>query len=387
MPLVPRDEIRERLKRLKERMEEAGMDAAFLHYKVDYFYFTGTMQDGVLYVPVDGEPTFFVRRERRRAEREAHITVLPYDLLYQTELKGIKRVGLELDVLPFNEVGKFRKVMGEREVIDLSPIIKELRRRKSAYEIGMIRKAASIANKVYERAKEEIREGMREIELGAILFSYALSLGHEGILRFRALNYEPYSWHILSGKTGSIVGYADSPMGGFGLSPAFPAGASRKRIKKGEPILIDFGICYNGYHVDSTRMFAISSVPDLFLKAYSVTKEIEERVLEALSSGQAGSEAFRLSLKIAEKRGFAAYFLGYGEHKVRFIGHGIGLELSELPFVAANSSYGVEEGEVVAIEPKMVFPRLGACGIEDTVLLGKGSVQVLTDMDSSFVII
>lgn len=387
MSLVPKHEVAQRLRRLKESMEKASIDAAFLHYKVDYFYFSGTMQDGVLFVPLNGEPIFFVKREWQRAEREAGTRVAPYTSIYDLDLRTAGKIGLELDVLPFNDVSRFRKVTGERKIVDISPAVREIRRKKSAYEVKMIEKAASLAKKVYEKAKEEIREGMREIELGGILFSYALSLGHEGILRFRSLNYEPYSWHILSGKTGSIVGYADSPMGGFGLSPTFPVGASKKRIKRGEPILIDFGICYHGYHVDSTRMFALCSVPETFLRAYEVAKEIEERVLEALAGGKSCSQAFRLSVEIAERRGFYPYYLGHGAHKVRFVGHGIGLELSELPFVAESSHYGVEEGEVLAIEPKMVFPKTGACGIEDTVLMGRQDFRFLTDMDRSFSIL
>ena len=113
---------------------------------------------------------------------------------------------------------------------------------------------------------EVLREGMREIELGGMLEAYAKPLGHEGLLRMRSLNYEPYTWHILSGRTGSIVSQSDSPMGGLGLSPAFPVGASMKKMRKGEPILIDFGINYHGYHMDLTRMYAIGHMPEPFVR-------------------------------------------------------------------------------------------------------------------------
>ncbi len=390
MLYVSREEISGRIARLKRLMEKASIEGAFFQYKIDFYYLSGTMQDAVLFVPIDDEPILFVKRELSRARKES-----PLDRVVSIRsnkdmagyLRPMKRVGLQLDVIPYNDVVKFRELLGTADVLDVSPLVKELRKRKSPFEISLMEKAGAISRKVYGQVPHLLREGMSEIELAGLMEAYAKPLGHEGLLRARSLNWEAYTWHILSGRTGSIVSQSDSPMGGLGLSPAFPVGASLKKIKKNEPILIDFGICYHGYQVDETRMFAIGSMPDLFVKAYEACKEILYRVLDKAVTGATSRELFQYSLELADGMGYADYYLGYKKHQVRFLAHGIGIEIAEFPYIAASHTYPIEEGSVIAIEPKMVFPGKGACGLENTVLIEKGTYRVLTDMPEEIIII
>ncbi len=390
MKYAPRDEIETRISKVKAKMEKASLDGAFFHYKIDYYYLSGTMQDSLLFLPLNDDPILFVKRELSRARRESPIKqMVPYRSLKDifTHIKPMKRVGLQLDVMPYNDVIRFKEFLGNAEILDVSPITKETRKVKSPFEIGLMEKAAEISKKVYEKIPELLKEGMTEIELGGIMEAFAKTLGHEGLLRVRSLNYEAYTWHILSGRTGSIVSQSDSPMGGLGLSPAFPVGASMKKIRRNEPILVDFGISYHGYHMDQTRMYAIGSLPDLFVGAYETCREIHYRVLDKVVEGTISKELFELSKKLAEKMGYGEYYLGYGHHKVRFLAHGIGIELAELPYIAATHDYPINEGAVFAIEPKMVFPKKGSCGIENTVIFEKGGYRILTDTDERIIII
>jgi Xaa-Pro aminopeptidase len=390
MKYVPRNEIETRISKVKILMEKASLEGAFFHYKVDYYYLAGTMQDSLLFIPIDEEPILFVKRELTRARRESPIRrIIPFRSVKEifAHIQPMKRVGLQLDVIPYNDVIKFKEFLGNAEMIDVSPLTKEVRKVKSSYEIGIIEKAADIAKKVYEKVPELLRENMTEIELGGLMEAYAKTLGHEGLLRVRSLNYEAYTWHILSGRTGSIVSQSDSPMGGLGLSPAFPVGASMKKIKRNEPVLIDFGISYHGYHMDLTRMYAIGSMPDIFIGAYEACREIHYRVLDKVLEGALSKELFEYSKQLADKMGYGEYYLGYGHHKVRFLAHGIGVELAEFPFIAASQDYPIEEGAVFAIEPKMVFPKKGSCGIENTVIIEKGKYRILSDSDERIIVI
>jgi Xaa-Pro aminopeptidase len=176
-------------------------------------------------------------------------------------------------------------------------------------------------------------------------------------------------------------------MGGLGLSPAFPVGASMKKIRRGEPILIDFGINYHGYHMDLTRMYAIDNMPDQLARAYDVCRDIHYRVLDRAVTGASASELFSYSKALAEKSGFGAYYLGHGHHKVNFLGHGIGIELSELPFLAPRHDYALVDGMTLAIEPKMVFPGKGATGIENTVIFEGGTYRVLSNVKEDIMIL
>ncbi len=388
--LTPKEEIENRIFSLKVLMEEKGLDCAFFHYKVDYYYLSGTMQDAVLYVPLYEEPVLFVKREIERAKRESPLKNVVWTKSFRdiTEyVSPAKKVGLQIDVLPYREVQRLLGELKNPEIFDSSSLVKELRRKKSAFEIMLMREAAKIQKKVYEYVPLILKEGMTEIELGGHLEAYAKTLGHEGILRMRSLNYEPYSWHILSGESGSVVGYAESPMAGFGLSPAFPVGASFKKIRRGEPVLVDFGVCYYGYHVDQTRIFAIGEIPKKFVDAYEISKEIERRVIDMILKGLKSGEIFELAKRIADRYGYSEYYLGYEPYKVKFLGHGVGLELSELPYIAEKHDYPIEEGSIIAIEPKFVFPGEGACGIEDTFLYQDGKVIPLTESDDGIILL
>jgi Xaa-Pro dipeptidase len=390
MLFTPKDEVQARIDKIQSLMEKASLDGAFFHYKIDYYYFSGTMQDAVLFLPLGGEPVLFVKRDLKRARRESPLDhVVPLKSLedFKPYVRGMKRVGFQLDVMPYNTVMSYQDLLGGAEIANISSLAKAVRKIKSPFEVRMMEKAAAIAKKVYAIIPGVLREGMKEIELGGIMEAYAKPLGHEGLLRMRSLNYEPYTWHILSGRTGSIVSHADSPMGGLGLSPAFPVGASMKKMRKGEPILIDFGINYHGYHMDLTRMYALGDMPDQLVRAYDVCRDIHYRVLDRATKGVPASELFRYSKELAVAAGFGPYYLGHGDHKVNFLGHGIGIELSELPFLAPRHDYPLADGMTLAIEPKMVFPGKGATGIENTVIFEKGTYRVLSNVDEDITIV
>ncbi|HEX2966495.1 MAG TPA: M24 family metallopeptidase, partial [Syntrophorhabdaceae bacterium] len=149
----------------------------------------------------------------------------------------------------------------------------------------------------------------------------------------------------------------------------------------------DFGVCYHGYQVDETRMFAVGSMPDMFVKSYETCREIQDKVLDKVLEGLTSKELFHYSVELAKQKGYGDHYLGYKKHQVRFLAHGIGIEIGELPFIAASHTYPIEEGAVIAIEPKMVFPGKGACGIENTVHFSGGKYEVLTRIDENIIIV
>ena len=214
-----------------------------------------------------------------------------------------------------------------------------------------------------------------------LLEAAAKARGHEGLLRVRSFNYEAYSWHVLSGPTGGIVSQSDSPMGGLGLSPAFPVGASMKVMKAGEPIVVDFGICYHGYQADETRMFSIGKMDRKFTDAYHACREIHDAVLSETRPGSDCEAIFLRTVKLAEKLGYKDSYLGPPGLQCRFIAHGIGLELNEFPFLAQGHAYPLEEGMTFALEPKIVFPGEGSVGIENTILVTRDGYEILTPLE------
>ncbi|RLA84597.1 MAG: aminopeptidase P family protein [Deltaproteobacteria bacterium] len=382
---VPQEEIRRRIERLRKRMEENDVEGALIFQNVDLFYFTGTMQEGVLFLSLK-EEFLLIRRFLPRAEEETPLEkVLPFRSLREIgpiirdQLGGIPlRIGLELDLLPVRLYRKLEEALGGVEFVDLSPLILDVRKIKSPWEASLMEKAGEIGKAVYDRVPEFIKKGMSELEVAGKMISLAMSLGHQEYLRMRGFGAEAHSWHILSGYTGGILSRIDAPMGGAGPSPAYPVGASPKVIGPHEPILIDFGTCYFGYLVDETRCFSLGPLPQKFRDAFKAAKEIEEEVITMAKPGVSCQELFEKGWKVARRLGYEEVFMGPKRYKTSFIGHGIGLELNEPPFIAEGHDYPLEEGMTFALEPKMVFMGEGAVGIENTYLVTASGVKKLT---------
>jgi Xaa-Pro aminopeptidase len=386
---TPREELEDRLSRLRGHMERAGIGSLLVVQKMDLYYLSGTTQDGLLFVPVDGKSLLMIRRELERAKLESPLEEI-VSLKSTRDLPSLIRdhwgrlprvLGLSMDVLPVREYLRYQELFSDTKFTDISSVMRDTRKIKSPFEIGLMRAGAEIGRKVYQEGKEILRQGMTEIEFGGLLEAAAKRHGHEGLLRVRSLNYEAYSWHVLSGLSGGIVSQSDSPMGGLGLSPAFPVGASLRVMRAHEPILVDFGICYHGYQVDETRMFSIGKMGKKFSDAYHACREIHDAVLDETRPGADCDALFRKSIQIAEKLGYGDSYLGPPGLQTRFIAHGIGLELNEPPFLAQGHAYPLERGMTFALEPKIVFPGEGSVGFENTVLVTQEGHEVLTTVE------
>ena len=240
--------------------------------------------------------------------------------------------------------------------------------------------AGRVGRQVYEHGRRILKEGMTEIAFAGEMMAKAFALGHEGLLRMRSFNDESYCWHILSGESGGIVSYINAPMGGKGLSPAFPVGASMKPIRRHEPIMVDFGICLKGYQIDETRMFCIGSLSKRYLELYHAVVRIEHAIFEAMRPGIRGEELFEIGLDVAEKEGVSDIYLGPPGNKVGFVGHGIGLEINDPPFIAKRDETPLQEGMTFALEPKLVLEGEAAIGIEDTVVVTHDGIRRLTPL-------
>jgi Xaa-Pro dipeptidase len=383
---TPLEEIENRFTRIRTGMKKQEMDALLVVQKMNFYYLSGTTQDGLLFVPLEGKPLLMIKRELERAKVESPIKDIillksnrEIPSLIQTHSGKLPNsLGLELDILPVKDYFKFQELFGDTRFIDASSIMGEARKIKSSFEIDLMKIAGEIGKKVYREARKILKEGMTEIEFGGLLEATAKRYGHEGLLRVRSLNYEAYTWHVLSGLMGGIVSQSDSPMGGLGLSPAFPVGASQKVMKAHEPILVDFGTCYHGYQADETRMFSIGKMKQKFIDAYNACKEIHDTVLEETRPGADCEAIFLKTLRLAEKLGYKDSYLGPPGLQTHFIAHGIGMELNELPFIAQGQSYPLEKGMTFALEPKIVFPGEGSAGLENTVVVTETGYEILT---------
>ena len=386
---LPLEEIEDRLTRVRTGMKKQEIEALLIIQKMDFYYLSGTTQDGILFVPLEEKPLLMIRRELERAKVESpmeNVVALNSNRELPSVIKDYwgslpHSLGLELDVLPVRDYFRLQDLFPGARLMDASLILRDARKIKTPFEIDLMKAATEIGRKVYLEAREILEEGMTEIQFGGLLEAIAKKYGHEGLLRVRSLNYEAYTWHVLSGPSGGIVSQSDSPMGGLGLSPAFPVGASRRVIRAHEPILVDFGTCYHGYQVDETRMFSIGKMEQKFIDAYKACREIHDAVLEEIRPGADCEAIFVKTLRLAERLGYRESYLGPPGLQTRFVAHGIGLELNELPYIAQGHSYPLEERMSFALEPKIVFPGEGSVGLENTVVVTQNGYEILTEVD------
>ncbi|NPV89449.1 MAG: aminopeptidase P family protein [Firmicutes bacterium] len=388
MKKIPLVELQQRIDRLQQGMAAVGMDAAVLVQNADLFYFTGTVQQGFLYVPVEGEAVFFARKVLERVKSESALERIvparsPKDVakwIGDQELKAPTRLGMELDILPYNQYLRYQQAFGPAEIADVSAIVRSIRAVKSEYELGIIRDVARLSNFMVQTARGSLREGMTEIELSAAVEAASRIAGHQGFLRNRGFGGEVYWGHLISGADAALSTFADSPTGGRGLTRAFGQGSGYKVIKKNEPVVFDLVAGKNGYIVDQTRIMSIGPLPSKLDKAYRVAMEIMKELGAMIAPGVAAMELYQKAQDIADANGLGDHFMGYAE-KAGFCGHGVGIELDELPVIVPGAKTRLAAGMVFALEPKFTFPGEGVVGVEDTFIVTASGSEKVTAAD------
>jgi Xaa-Pro aminopeptidase len=175
-----------------------------------------------------------------------------------------------------------------------------------------------------------------------------------------------------------VVSFLNSPHGGSGNTPAMAQGASFRRIRKNEPIGIEYGVGINGYLADQFRTFVIGDLPSDLQEAHQCSREIHDLFAREAKPGVSCARLYAMARDFAQGAGLGEYFMGHGEGQVRFIGHGLGLEIDEFPVIAPNFAEELASGMVIAFEPKFVFPGKGVVGMEDDYEVTSSGVERLT---------
>ena len=369
---VPEPELKRRREMIQREMGERDIEGLLIVQRADLFYFSGTAQNGFLYIPAAGDPLLAIKRYFPRARQESCLeNVIAVKSVRELPGRISDHCGrlpavlaLELDVLPVAEYEFLRSLFGKRQLVDGSPAILQVRQLKSAWEIERMEETAGLSRRTFDYMRGAIRAGLSEMEFAGMFETAARRLGHGGKLRTRHFQSEGYPWHVLSGENGGLVGMLDSPFSGRGTSAAFPSGAGHRKLRENEPILVDFGSVLNGYHIDETRMFAIGGMPDKAMRASLAAIDIHNDIIAAVKPGMTAGEVYERSVAAARRKGYANTFLGPPGFKVRFVGHGIGVELIEPPFLAEGKTDVLAPGMTIALEPKLCFKDEFGAGIE-----------------------
>ncbi len=395
MILTPKSELQDRITKLMNLMAKEGIESSLIVHRPDLFYLTGTAQRGYLFLSLERPPLLLIRSFIGRAKEESsldNIVELPStkrlpEIIKEYLGRGPTKLGLELDVMPYKDFCFFRDLFEGVEILDVSPLILEIRKVKSTWEIARMKEVAHLSRMTFEYIIKNIRPNISEVGFAGEFEAFARRHGHAGKLRVRDWLTEGYTFHILSGHATGMVGVLDSPMSGIGTSPAFPCGASLKELRPFEPIMIDLNLMLNGYHFDETRMFALKGMPEGAMRLSMAAIDIQEEVLSIAKVGIPISELYQKAWEVAKRLKVEEEFLGLPGYKTRYIGHGIGVELVEPPILSENSNELLLEGMVFALEPKLVSQKGFGAGVESIFLVRENGAEVLSETPSQVFVI
>lgn len=375
------EECPARIAQLQLQLQQQGLDGALFIYPIDIYYFTATRQNSTLWVPAQGAPILLVRKSYARARHEACIADIrpfPRSKEFTPLFEGQQKIGMTFDVTPMQQYNYYSKLLPGRDFIDISTINRSLRSVKSPWELERLRHAGVQLSRVFVSVPDFLQPGMREVDLSAEFEARLRKVGGEGYIRMRAFNQELFMGLVIAGDSGGSGGFFDGAITGRGLSAASPHGASRAVIEKNQSILLDYVGVFDGYCIDMTRMFVCGQLDDRLQNAFDVSCRIQAVIVEQLKPGILCSALFDLATQVADEAGLGGYFMGPPGENAKFVGHGVGLELDEMPVLAQGFDQSLVAGQTIAIEPKFVFPELGSIGIENTFVVSENGGEKIT---------
>ena len=169
------------------------------------------------------------------------------------------------------------------------------------------------------------------------------------------------------------------------MPPEYPHGPTHRLIGRNEPVIVDYCATAGGYYADMTRTYCIGSLPGHMEHAYDTSLAIQKLLMKEAKSGAVCGELWSAVRQLVRTNGLCEHFMGMSR-RVPFIGHGIGVEIDELPIIAARNGMIRKPNMVVAVEPKFVFPD-GAVGLENTFVVGEeGLIPLIEDQDTVYYI-
>ena len=383
---TPKNELQNRMEKFKIIMEETypEWEIAVIFSKINQYYFTGTMQDGMLIVPCEDEPTFWVRRSYERALNESLFDNIKSMESYRDAAVNIDKIPetvyLETEVVPIALYSRFQKYFPFKNYKPIDKVLATVRAVKSEYELSLMRKAGKIHEHVLEDIVPDIlKEGMSEAELAADLFKVMINEGHHGVTRFGMFDTEIILGQIGFGESSIYPSYFNGPGGNYGMSPSVPLIGNRDRkLKKGDLVFIDAGCGYDGYNTDKTMTYMFKkSLPQYAIDIHLKCVNIQNQIAGMLKPGTIPSDIYNNIMDNLDTE-FLENFMGYGNRRVNFLGHGIGLLIDELPVIAQGFNSPLKEGMVFAIEPKKGIDKIGMVGIENTFIVTPNGGECIT---------
>ncbi len=368
--LLSADEVRRRLLRVGTVVPTLISDNANL------FYLTGRVFSGYACLSANGGIRFFVKRPSMLEGDDVIYIRKPEDIAAYIPPTDV--IGLELGSLAYNDAMRLKATVGASEVVDVSVRMMAARSVKTAEEIACMESDGLKHAEIYRHIPGLFNEGMTDVELQIEIERLSRLHGCLGLFRVNGPSMELYMGNVLTGDNADAPSPYDFAMGGAGMHPSIPVGACGEQIRAGKTVMVDMNGNFNGYMTDMTRVYSCGKLESIAVKAHQCSIEICRALADMAVPGTETRLLYEKAYGIAENAGLSEYFMGHRYH-AGFVGHGVGIQVNELPVLAPRSRSVIEEGNVIAIEPKFVIPGTGAVGIENTYVACKSGLRCITN--------
>jgi len=383
--LLPIEESKNRLNKFFKMMDESFVwDNVIIINRVMQYYFTGTMQDGLLIISnKNRKPYLFVRRDYERAVEEARIDDVYKIKSYKDILKylnsNLGKVYVEMSQITMLVLNRIKKYFNIDTLLNAEDVLEKLISVKSEYELELIRKCGKIHSEVFtDIVPKLLKEGISEAEFQSELYIRKIKLGASGLVRF----YNPYN-EVSMGQFGFGVNSLcntnhDGPGGMRGESAVTPIVGGDYRLKKGDLVFLDTSPMYKGYQTDKTQIYNfLGKITNEEKELHHECREILDKVAKRLVVGSIPQDIYSEVMDNISSN-LKKNFMGYKDRKVNFLGHGLGLFLDGYPVIAKGFDEPLKENMVIAIEPKCGVENRGVIGVEETFIVGRNHSECVT---------
>ena len=382
---VPASELEARLERFRRAMDAAhpGWEMAAVNHKVAMYYFTGTIQEGVLLIrPQDA--VFWVRRSFERACNESHFSdIRPMHsfreaaAFYGTTPK-VMYVETKKATLDWERM--LHKYFAFEELGSFDSVLQDLRMVKSEYELKQMEQSGAIHETVLDIvAPKLIHGGISEAQLAIALYSEMVQRGSHGTARFNQALGEEAVGIASFGKSGLVRTGFDGPGGTDGTCIAVQSiGNAFRKLQPGRLVYLDIPCGFDGYHTDKTVVYyygdlAKDEQSKQLMEAQQRCLELEQEVVRLMVSGESIENLYLRTMDKFDNI-YGDAFMNGG----KFLGHSIGLVMDEAPAIAKGFKQPLQPGMTFAVEPKIALPGLGMVGTENTYVVTENGARSLT---------
>lgn len=382
---VPASELEARLERFRRAMDAAhpGWEMAAVNHKVAMYYFTGTIQEGVLLIrPQDA--VFWVRRSFERACNESHFSdIRPMHSFREAAAfygSAPKVMYVETKKATLDWERMLHKYFAFEELGSFDSVLQDLRMVKSEYELKQMEQSGAIHETVLDIvAPKLIHGGISEAQLAIALYSEMVQRGSHGTARFNQALGEEAVGIASFGKSGLVRTGFDGPGGTDGTCIAVQSiGNAFRKLQPGRLVYLDIPCGFDGYHTDKTVVYyygdlAKDEQSKHLMEAQQRCLELEQEVVRLMVPGEPIENLYLRTMDKFDNI-YGDAFMNGG----KFLGHSIGLVMDEAPAIAKGFKQPLQPGMTFAVEPKIALPGLGMVGTENTYVVTENGARSLT---------